>query len=150
MKGTDLCFHCNAPVLSGDECSTTTFLVAHQVCEKQYDDDMHEVMQSEHRSHIAEQNSNKRILKKLKRTLKPKIWQAVEWETESHGYGHLEIVTQREVSGERRSGYAYFGEATALRHVYDDVTSDPYGDSYGGDIYLYLGKNRYLKIWIWG
>jgi len=95
------------------------------------------------------ENSN-RILAKLKRTLKAKIWEPIEWELKSHYCLALGIVTRSDVKGRKESGHDYFGQSSAIRHVYTDVSSCSYSDSYGGNVYIRLSKDRYLEMYING
>ena len=96
------------------------------------------------------QENSKRILGRLKRTLKPKIWEPIEWELDSHWCIALEIVTRDRVIGRKESGDSYFCQSTAIRHVYVNVSSCSYSDTYGGDVYIRLGNNRYLRMYVYG
>lgn len=90
------------------------------------------------------------ILKRLKKSLRPKIWEAIQWELNSHYCLALGIVSIDEVKGRKETGNDYHGQSTAMRHVYVDVSSCSYSDTYGGNVYLYLGMGRYLAMFISG
>lgn len=98
----------------------------------------------------AQNAKSDRLLSKLKRTLNPKIWQGIQWELNSHQCVAFGVVPRSQVTGQKTSGRDYYGESTAVRHVYDSTSFCSYSDSYGGFIYVYLGKDRYLKMFIHG
>lgn len=87
---------------------------------------------------------------RLKRTLKPKIWQAIHWAISEHRCQDLKIVGIDEVAGSKERAKDWYGESVAVRYVYDDTSTDYWGDSYGGLIWIPIGKARYLQIHIWG
>lgn len=95
-------------------------------------------------------DNSERILRKLKRTLKPKIWQAVEYDLNGHSCLALGIVPHSEVKGRKQKGSDWHGQSTAMRHVYSNVSYCSYSDSYGGNVYLRLSKDRYLMMFIHG
>jgi len=144
------CYYCGNSIYSDDECVSSHHSLYHIECKEQHEDEMKAAMDAEWLDNKRDQNNTDRILKHLKRTLKPKIWDAIKWETESNGYGYLKLVTINDVSGEKRLGHEYFGQSTAMRHVHDNTDNNTYSDGYGGDVYLYIGLNRYLKIHVWG
>lgn len=146
----DQCFHCSGTVYSSDESVSTGVGMVHLECDEQYQEEMRLSNENANKAHILENKRNTRIIKNLKRRLKLKIWQAIEWEMQAHQYGHLEIVSLKDVEGRKTSGNDYFGESTALRHVYDNTSSCSYSDTYGGDVYLYIGEQRYLRMFVWG
>lgn len=111
---------------------------------------MDELMQRASEQEWRDVKKSDQILKRLQRTVKPKIWQAINWDLHSHICLVIGIVTVDQVAGSKRTGHDYFGESTAVRHVYDDVSSCTYSDSYGGNVYLYLGKKRYLMMYVHG
>ncbi len=145
-----LCSYCGNSIYSDDDHASGSFSIYHIECKELNDDEMKTAMDAEWQANKQDQKNTDRILRNLKRKLKPKIWEAVNWEIQSHGFGHLKIVTVEQVSGEKRLGHEYFGQKTAMRHVYDNVSSDAHGDCYGGDVYLYIGSGRYLKVYVWG
>jgi hypothetical protein len=112
----------------------------------EFDEDMREYAEQSARDY---EKSN-RIISKLKRKLKQKIWQPIEWELKSHYCMALGIVKKAEVKGRKESGYDYFCQSTAIRHVYNNVSSCSYSDSYGGNIYIRLSQDRYLMMFIHG
>ena len=111
-----------------------------------FEDEMHQFAEQSARDY---EKSNK-ILARLKRALKHKIWQPIEWELKSHYCMAFGVVPWSEVKGRKESGYDYFCQSTAIRHVYVDVSSCSYSDSYGGNIYIRLSKDRYLAMYING
>lgn len=142
------CFHCGGDI--SDTVSMDGNIPFHSQCLEKHRIEMEASAEAERLAAIKEQKTNDRILKHLERTLKPKIWVCVKSELESHRFGYLEIVTIDKVKGTKQDASKYFGASVAMRHFYDDVSSCSYSDTYGGDLYLYLGKKRYLKMTVWG
>ena len=95
-------------------------------------------------------DNSDRLLGKLKRRLKPKIWQGIQWELNAHTCLALEIVSVKQVKGYKRTGHEYFGQSTAIRHVYDHTSMCSLSGSYGGNVYLYLGNKQYLMMFVSG
>lgn len=90
-----------------------------------------------------------KLIKRLKRTLKPKFWQALESLKGDIWVGDFNIVKFDNIKGNKESGHAFFGESAPFRHVYADISYNTYSDSGDGDVYLPIGKARYLKVSIY-
>ena len=150
LAATDECAHCCGTIYPDDEKASCGMGLAHIECQEKFEDEIEEQARvaAEEEFRVGE-NSN-RLLNRLEQSLKPKIWQAIKWELAYHWCLALEIVTIERVAGIKRSGHEYFGESTAMRHVYDDVSSCSYSDTYGGNVYLYLGNKRYLMMYVSG
>lgn len=89
-------------------------------------------------------------LAKIKRKVKQKVFQAIEFElyhSECHG---VEIVGIDDVKGKRMTSSGYFGESSAVRHVYNNVSSCSYSETWGGDLFIPIGLGRYVKLSIHG
>lgn len=99
---------------------------------------------------LAEWRRHQRLLRRLKRKLKPKIFQAIESEMDYHICHDFEIVRRSQVKGKKRSAHDYFGESAAIRHVYDDTSFNSYTESYAGNVFLRLSNDRYLRIFVSG
>lgn len=85
-------------------------------------------------------NHNK-IMKHLKRSLKPKLWEAIELELSKHSdYMAHGIVRINDVAGTKVSKRQWGAASSALRHVYQDL----HGSS--GMMWIPLGKCRYLEV----
>ncbi len=93
---------------------------------------------------------SERLMRCLKYSLKQKILKDVMFELDSHWSCILGIVSICQVKGTKRKGHDYFGMSTAIRHVYDNTSSCSYNDSYDGEVFIYIGKKRYLNIHISG
>lgn len=91
-----------------------------------------------------------KLLYRLERTLKKKIWTPVSWELREHGFGELALVGHHSVNGIKRDASEYFKRSTAMRHLYQDTSVDEVSNCYSGRVYLYLGCGRYLKVNVWG
>ncbi|EJC7176034.1 hypothetical protein DC915_RS02100 [Vibrio parahaemolyticus] len=91
-----------------------------------------------------------KLLFRLERNLKKKIWDPVCWELREHGFGNLALVGRQSVYGRKRDASEYFKRSTAMRHLYQDTSVDEKSNSYSGRVYLYLGGGRYLKVDVWG
>ena len=103
---------------------------------------------------IEEVNRNisivRRKLSSIKRKVKPKVFQAIEFEL-CHSWCHgVEIVGIDGVRGKRMTASSYFGESSAVRHVYSNVSSCSYSETFGGDLFIPIGLGRYVKLSIHG
>jgi len=141
------CYYCGNVI--DEKVISSGNLHLHADCKIHFDEEMEASLKAENEIRIADNKNTLRLFKHLKKVLKPKIWQAIEWQKQE-GHFDLSIVSIDEVKGSRVTGTKFFGQRTALRHVYDDTTTNFDGDSYGGDVFLYIGKQRYLKMSVWG
>jgi hypothetical protein len=101
-------------------------------------------------SEARQQARDTRLLDRLQKTLKQKHLQALNWLLNDHRCESLEILSVGDVKGEKVKGSKWFRESTAIRHIYDDTSTCYWGDSYGGNIFMPIGKKRYLKVFISG
>ena len=89
-------------------------------------------------------------LASIKRKIKPKFFQAIEFELYHSGFHGVEIVGIDDVKGKRMTSSSYFGESSAVRHVYSNVSSCSYSESWVGDLFIPIGLGRYVKLSIHG
>ena len=89
-------------------------------------------------------------LANIKRKIKPKFFQAIEFGL-CHSWCHgVEIVGIDGVMGQRMTASSQFGESSAVRHVYNNVSSCSYLETCGGDLFIPIGLGRYVKLSIHG
>lgn len=96
---------------------------------------------------------DEKLLRKLRKRIPPKIMEWVDEEIKDHAHyeGGYKIVTQDKCKGQRMKGKDYFGDDRCpIRTVYDDVSSDYWGDSYAGEVYIYIGNGQYFSMWVNG
>ena len=89
-------------------------------------------------------------LARIKRKIKPKFFQAIEFELYHSGCHGVEVVGIGEVKGKRMKSSGYFGESSAVRHIYNNVSSCSYSETWGGDLFIPIGLGRYVKLSIHG
>ncbi|MEZ8292350.1 hypothetical protein AB6D11_00705 [Vibrio splendidus] len=126
------------------------FGLQHAKCYEQEMAELKEQEAANARAYKAQQQKSARILSRLKRTLKPKVMQAIMWEIDAHRCEGLTLVDSSQVKGEKRTGRDYFGTSTAIRHVFEDVSLCSYSDSYGGEVFIRVRNNLYLRICVFG
>lgn len=146
----DQCFQCGCSIYQSDEHVSKGMLSFHLNCHEVYEGECEFTERRESEHYKAEQRRHKCLLKKLKRTLRAKIYQAIELELDQHQCHDFEIVCRLQVEGQKRRGRDYFGESTAIRHVYDDTSTCSYSGTYGGNVFLRLSNDRYLRIYVTG
>ncbi|MEF1335592.1 hypothetical protein REH81_02190 [Vibrio rotiferianus] len=142
------CVYCNDTVYSSDERVNLSWGVAHYECHEREQEEIHDQMLKAGEDEMKRREKDNRIMARLEKTLKPKFWQPIKWVREENYCQDLEIVGIEKVKGTKTSTYDFFGEGAAIRHVFEDVSSD--GDTYGGFIWIPIGKGRYLQMHIWG
>ena len=99
----------------------------------------------------ARYKNDQKVLSRVKKMVKPKVFQDIEWEMKEHMWcGDFSIVDVSDCVGERRTYSDYKGCSSPIRTVYDNTSYDSYCDSYGGDMYISLGKGKYLKMSLGG
>lgn len=91
-----------------------------------------------------------RKLASIKRKIKPKFFQAIEFELYHSSCHGVEIVGISEVKGKRMTASNYFGESSAVRHVYNNVSSCSHSETWCGDLFIPIGLGRYVKLSIHG
>jgi len=94
-----------------------------------------------------------KLVRKLRKRLPTKIMEWLDYEISNHAHweGGYKIVTQDQCKGDRMKGKDYFGDDKCpIRVVYDDVSSDYWGDSYAGDVYIYIGNGQYFSLFVNG
>lgn len=144
------CHFCGSDVYESDERVPTYLGPVHYECKVAFDKESEalnkKIADEENERYARDQ----KLLKRLQRTLKPKFWQCIAFTIYDHHYQDLEIVGVDCVKGQKNNAHDWFGESVAMRHVYDDTSTDYWGDGYGGEIFLPIGKGRYLKMHVWG
>lgn len=142
------CVHCNEIVYSSDERVNLSLGAAHFECHEREQVALHEEMIKAGEEEMQGREKDNRLFARLEKTLKHKFWLPIKWVRENNYCQDLEIVGIDKVKGTKASTYDFFGEGAAIRHVFEDVSSE--GDTYGGLIWIPLGKGRYLQMHIWG
>lgn len=89
-------------------------------------------------------------LARIKRKIKPKFFQAIEFELYHSGCCGVEIVSIDGVKGKRMTASSYLGESSAVRHVYNNASSCSYSETWVGDLFIPIGLGRYVKLSIHG
>ncbi|MDW2204291.1 hypothetical protein R7007_21720 [Vibrio sp. 1636] len=144
------CVHCGTDVYESDERVSSIIGVIHFTCDQEHklsiDLEMKEMMEQEK----AQAKRENKLLARLKRTLKPKVYGFIEFLFEDHRVGSIEIVGFDKVSGSKERARDWFGESVSIRYIWDDTSTDYWGDGYGGFIWVPIGKGRYLQMHIWG
>ncbi|MEZ8723132.1 hypothetical protein AB6D66_18820 [Vibrio pomeroyi] len=144
------CVHCDSSVYESDERVTISLGVAHFECHERFQEQwLPEIEDHAEQERQSAKRDNK-LLKRLKRTLKPKVWSVIELVMQDHWVGYLNITSLAEVTGQRNRAHDWFGESVAIRHLYDDATTCSYSETYGGVIFLPIGNARYLQMHISG
>ncbi|WP_347361786.1 hypothetical protein [Vibrio vulnificus] len=144
------CVHCGTDVYESDERVNLSIGVSHYTCDQEYklscDLEMKEMIEQEK----AQEKRENRLLTRLKRTLKPKIYSFIKLMFEDHQVHSIEIVGLNKVSGSKERARDWYGESVAVRYIYDDTSTDYWGDGYGGYVWIPIGKARYLQMHISG
>ena len=140
------CVFCGNSVYQGDEVISLFIGVAHLECHEDYKADMEADMREMAEEESSRARKDNRLLARLRRTLKPKIWMPIERVLADNFCHSLSIVKLDDVSGQRVNAHDWFGESVAIRHLYDDTSHCSYSDSSGGVVYLPIGKQRYLQM----
>ena len=91
-----------------------------------------------------------RKLAAIKRKIKPKVFQAIEFELFHSSCHGVEIVSHDGVNGKRMNASNYFGESVAVRHVYNNLSSCSYSETWGGELFIPIGLGRYVKLSVHG
>ncbi|EKA4077117.1 hypothetical protein OLH55_004327 [Vibrio parahaemolyticus] len=144
------CVHCGNDVYQSDERVSLSWGVTHLECHEDYHAQSELLMKELAEEENARYKRDCKLISRLKRTLKPKIWQAIDWAISEHRYQDLKIVGIDEVAGSKERARDWYGESVAVRYIYDDTSTDYWGDGYGGLIWIPIGKARYLQMHIWG
>ena len=103
-----------------------------------------------HERYLEMINNDLKVINRLKKTVKPRIFKAIMAYLEQSWYQDLKIVEFPDVCGKFEKPKDVFGESTPIRKSYSTVTTDYFGDGYSGDVYLPIGSGRWLKAFIWG
>lgn len=144
------CPHCNETVYESDERVSTGLGAAHWVCHENYKFECDKEMAEYHAQETLRIKQENKLIKRLERTLKPKLWAVVKQVFDDHIVNYIQIDTFDKVEGKKELARDWFGESVAIRSIYDDTSFCSYSDSYGGPIWLPLGKGRYLHMHISG
>ncbi|POC19549.1 hypothetical protein [Vibrio vulnificus] len=144
------CVHCNCSVYESDERVSISIGVAHFECHERYQEQVEADMKEYAEQERKRVRCDNKLISRLKRTLKPKVWNVIELVLQDHWVGYLSILPLSKVTGRKNNAHDWFGESVAIRHIYDDTSSCSYSDTYGGVIYLPIGKERYLQMHISG
>lgn len=145
-----LCVHCSNTVYESDERVSLSIGVAHFECRESFEKECRAEEKEFLDSDRKEGERQTKLLSRLKRTLKPKIWDAIERVMQGNFCHLMEIVSLDMVTGDKQRAHEWFGESVGIRCVYDDTTFCSYSDSYGGLVWLPIGKWRYLQMHISG
>lgn len=124
----------------------------HDLCKKEFDVEFKACMDAEYERTQRERKHTKRLTAKLSNRLKPKLRNAlVSWiNYNEQDIVEMEIVGFEQCSGNEVSPSEFFGERTAIRRVIENVSFDSMFDCYGGDVYIYIGCQQYLKVVVAG
>lgn len=144
------CVHCGFEVLESESSLNLSIGIAHRKCNDEFKEECRKEELAYQEYEKREAKRENKLLRRLKRQLKPKIFSLLDYLREDCWINSIEMVTRNSLSGEKRSASDFFGFSVAIRHVYDDTSSCSYSDSYGGYVYLPIGHNRYLKVHISG
>lgn len=146
----DTCFHCEEKVNQHDGVKIGFYLVHNECYESQKEEDR-KYIEAERNRELRDRKNTRRIKSHLKRKLKPKIWDWIEYELESHYHSDLKILRREDFESKNKVPYKdMVGNRTSVRHIYDDTSQCSMSETYGGNIYIYIGNKQYLKIFIWG
>lgn len=99
---------------------------------------------------LSEIHREQALLKRFKRRLPTKIFREILAEMDEHRSLLIGMVSKENVKGKRMPASYYFGRSTPLRHVYNNISSCSYSDTYSGDVYLSVGLGRYVHIYVCG
>lgn len=144
------CCYCDSAVYESDERINHRFGVAHFECHERNESELEaEKLQNIRDERLRSKIENK-LVTRLRRTLKPKLWAAISMVLRDHAVHGIQIDSFNKVTGNKVKGRDWFGESVAIRHVFDDTSSCSYSDTYGGLLWLPIGMGRYLQIHISG
>lgn len=145
------CFQCAKEVIESEaSIKFGSYGLMHEECHKELITELKAQEEKETVHFHKDRKNTKRILRKLKKKLKPKIWEWINFEIHSHNHSDLKILYRNEFKGRNKMSYKdWVGASSPVRHIYTEVEQDYMGDGYGGYIYIHLGKNRYLQAHIW-
>lgn len=145
------CFLCKGSIYQDDEKVMVGYEIAHYCRHESEMEEMREATKEFEAEWKTQAKRDNKIIRRLKRNLKPKIWQCIDWVfSDCIACDFLEIVDVNATKGERVRGSDYFGESVAVRHVYDDTCTDYWGDGFSGSVYLPIGCGRYLRMSVRG
>lgn len=153
------CDYCREPFKDNNPEKSTGWGMFHEECEAEgiaQAKREYEEAELEYQRQVKIQiKKDEKLLRKLRKRLSAKIMEWIDYEISEHGHHELgiKIVSQDKCKGERMKGKDYFGDDRCpIRTVYDDVSSDGYpcDDCYSGNVYIYIGKGQYFKLWVNG
>jgi hypothetical protein len=145
-----LCPHCREIILDSDKVVDTPIGTAHSTCSEQFIWECEEEALKYAEMERRELRREKKLIAKLKRTLKPKVWAAIELVRADSTVNYMKLETIDKVRGTKNKAGEWFGESVGVKTVYDDTSFCSYSDSYSGPIWLAIGKGIYLHIHISG
>lgn len=145
------CVHCNETVYESDERASTGIGVAHFECHSKYQEECQKEQQEFYEQEKIRWQRENKLVERLKRTLKPKLWAVVKMVFDDHTVNYIQIDTFDKVRGTKELARDWFGESVAVRHIYDWTSTCSYScDTYGGIVWIPIGKGRYLHLHISG
>ncbi|WP_146147093.1 hypothetical protein [Photobacterium kishitanii] len=143
------CFHCEKPIRENEATAKNAWIKLHEACLEPHNKECDRLDTEIYEQELKAKQNEKKILKDLQNTLKPNLFEIIEFELEQHCYRVLDLVKRKDISAmECHPNEILITEDLPFDHIYSDVTSCD--DSYGGDIYIPLGYRNYLKVTIWG
>lgn len=100
-------------------------------------------------------NNDEKKLAKIVSKLPPKLAACIELEKQANIHiAEPEIVSIDSFKGqpglEKTRGHYYFGQSVPMRFVYQKTSVCSYSDTYSGEVYLPIGKGKYLKLVVFG
>ncbi len=144
------CVHCDGFVYESDERVSLSLGVAHVECHERFQEQAYSDMERESEEQALRLRRESKLLARLKKRLKPKIWSVIEMIQQQHLVNQIAIDAFEDVKGTKISALDWFGESVGIRTVYDETSSCSYSGTYGGAIWIPIGAGRYLHMHISG
>ncbi|UKA04471.1 hypothetical protein [Photobacterium damselae] len=150
MNKQELCWWCGESL--GGDAENTFRNGVHDGCKEKFEIEYNDSMDSAYFQICRDKKHVKRLTRKLGRRLKPKLRDTLFcWISCHEDYiMSMEIVSRKQCYGCRELPSKYFGARTAIKRVFNDVEVCSMTDSFGGDVYIYIGNLQYLKLTISG
>ncbi len=146
------CGYCGEDL--GEDCERTDWGYFHTKCvvagvtviEYQYHQDQLEYEQEQ----MKLWKKDIKLINRLRKRLPEKIMTDINYCIREHSASDYEIVNVDQCKGYKESGTDWIGFSSAIKYTYDNTSSCGYTETYGGDVYLYIGNHQYLKMFISG
>lgn len=118
------------------------------VCEDLWDTAAKLAAEEEAKWREEEELNDKRVMRHLKRISKPKVYDAItSFIKDTYMASGYSIVDVKDCVGDRVKMSEYIGESSPIKYLYLDGSYDYYGESWGGDFYLWIGGGKYFKMY---